>query len=142
MFIFKAYESNDNVNDYIFLRINLSSFIHDIRSLIINETTITSHIGSHPKNLFIQLDRAKGTQILNPDFVTINSTIVFKDFYYKFIGVSVFEPFEHYHSIIKISEHYFDFDDKLVSPLFLDNFSVSPFSYTRCLDCSQSANSS
>lgn len=142
MFIFKAYESNDNVNDYIFLRINLSSFIHDIRSLIINETTITSHIESHPKNLFIQLDRAKGTQILNPDFVTINSTIVFKDFYYKFIGVSVFEPFEHYHSIIKISEHYFDFDEKLVSPLFLDNYSVSPSSYTRCLDCSQSANRS
>lgn len=141
LFSFSAIESNDQVYDYPFLRVNLSDFNHNLRSIILNEITTTTHPLTNPKNLFIQLDRAKGDQQIASDFVSINNTIVFNDQFYEFKGVAVFDS-DHYHSIIKISNHYFDFNDNLVSPLFLDNYSLKKSSYMRCVNCSQLVNRS
>lgn len=139
LFTFTIKESNHQVYDVPFLRVTLSDFNHNLRSIILNETSTTTHPLTNPDNLFIQLDRAKGEQQISSDFVSVNNTIVFNDQFYEFIGVAVFDS-DHYHSIIKISNHYFDFNDNLVSPLFLDNYSLRRSSYMRCVNCSQLVN--
>ena len=132
-FTFQTKERNDQIITISCLRVPITS--NDLRKCIINETNESTQPIDYPQNLFIQLDRAKGTQLMCNDYISINNTIVFCNKFYKFKGAIVFINNSHYRSIIKIEDEYFDFDDKDVSPLFFDEYSVFPSSYDRCLEC-------
>lgn len=133
LFQFKATEKNEVVLNFAHLRVPITS--NSLRKCIQNETNLNTTPVVYPKNLFIQLDRAQETDTLNDTYVITNRTIVFGEKLYSFKGAIVYINNNHYHSIIKIEDEFFDFDDQNVSPLFLDNYSVTPSSYNRCLEC-------
>ena len=91
--------------------------MQDLRKCILNEVHENTTPTKYRNNLFIQLDRTKGTQILSNNCIAVNKTIVFGSEFYSFKGAIVFVE-SHYRSIIKIEDEYFDFDDNNVSPLF------------------------
>ena len=130
LFIFWAKERNNQIFKIGFLRVPITC--NDLRKYIINETNESTQPVCYTKNLFIQLDRAKGTQSMRNDYISINNTIVFDNKFYKFKGAIVFINSSHYLSIIKIEDEYFD--DKDEGSLFFDDYSVFP-SYDRCLEC-------
>ena len=74
------------------------------------------------------------TKMMSSKYVTVNNTIIFGDKFYEFVGVIVYID-NHYHSIIKIENDFFDFNDSYVNPLFLDECSVFPSSYNRIMEC-------
>lgn len=132
LFEFQAFEQNEVALPFGHLRVPITD--NTLRKCILNEVHENTTPTKYPNNLFIQLDRTKGTQILSNNYIAVNKTIVFGSEFYSFKGAIVFVE-NHYRSIIKIEDEYFDFDDNNVSPLFLDTFSVFPSSYNRCMEC-------
>lgn len=132
LFSFQANERSERADNFVNLRVSING--SSLRECIINEINTNVKPLSYPQNLFIQLDRAMNTQMMSSKYVTINNTIIFGDKFYEFVGVIVYID-NHYHSIIKIENEFFDFNDSDVNPLFLDECSVFPSSYNRIMEC-------
>lgn len=133
LYCFEATQALNNQKlDYFYLNVTISA--STLRECINNAESEYNDFLNSPPLLFIQLDRAIEPQVIRKDFVSVNKTIIFNSQFYSIVGIVVYEDdILHYHSIINICDEFFDFDDTNVSPLFLDDLSVYPSSYKRCL---------
>ena len=133
LYCFRATQALNNQQlEFFYLNVTITS--SNLRECVKNAESEYNTILDSPHLLFVQLDRAIEPQKIRKDFVSVNKTIIFNSQFYNIIGIVVFEDDQlHYHSIINICDEFFDFDDSNVSPLFLDDSSVYPSSYKRCL---------
>lgn len=139
LFSFKMDQKKNHQNVVSnFLSVNITS--RNLRDCVLNALNEYENITNFPQLLFIQLNRASDTDHVENTLVGVNKTIIFGGLLYSFVGAVIFESILHYHSIIRICNEGFDFDDSIVSPLFLDQNSVFPSSYNRCLNAETNIN--
>lgn len=103
-----------------FLSVNNTS--RNLYDCVLNALNEYENINIFPQLLFFQLNRSSQTNYIVNTLVGVNKTIIFCGMLYSFVGAVIFESILHYHSIIRIYNEVFDFDDSIVSPFFISKF--------------------